>query len=153
MKTEYTIFQKILEAICAIVMIAYITYLLKSWGSIPDHIPAHFNAAGVADRWGKKSEILVLPMIGIILYIGLTVINFFPRAWNVPRVKNVQNLPFVYSTMKTMMIGIKVEIVSVFFFITHFQANAQGLPILFLPVYLVVLFGTIIFFTVKCYRA
>ena len=153
MKTRYTILQRALEVIGAVLFIAYIIYLFRVWAVVPDKIPAHFNGAGLVDRWGKKNELLMLPIMGVVLYLGLTLISFFPGVWNVPKIRNPQNLPFVYSMMKTMLIGLKVEILALFFCITYFQAGAQNLPWMVLPIYLTVLFGTIISCLVRCYRA
>lgn len=33
---------------------------------LPDQIPAHYNAAGLADRWGSKYETLILPVMVIL---------------------------------------------------------------------------------------
>ena len=35
---------------------------------LPDSIPVHYNAAGAADRWGSKYEMLIFP--GLLLPYG-----------------------------------------------------------------------------------
>lgn len=30
---------------------------------MPDRVPVHFNGAGIADRWGSKYELLIMPVI------------------------------------------------------------------------------------------
>ena len=52
-------------------------YLLSIWGTLPDTIPTHFNANFEADRFGKKSEILVflLIMVFVSMVISLLLNN------------------------------------------------------------------------------
>ena len=52
-KALYTI-STLLTVLSLIVPLAALLFL-------PDSIPAHYNAAGVVDRWGSKYEILIFP--------------------------------------------------------------------------------------------
>lgn len=88
MKTEYTRFQKMLEIVGIILLVLFVGFIAMSWGELPDKIPVHYNAAGVIDIWGNKGEILILPVITILLYGGLSGITLFPQIWNVPQTKN-----------------------------------------------------------------
>lgn len=152
MKTKYSKFQLFLEIIGAAILISFFIFLVKSWGNIPERIPGHYNAAGVVDRWGNKNEILLMPIIGAILYLGLTIITFFPQIWNVPMPQNQENKEAVYKCMKTMLISLKVEITAMFFYITFHSVNAMDLPIAFLPIVLLIIFGSLTYFIVRSYR-
>lgn len=46
--------------ICLILLPGSAIYLTLNWGEIPDQVPAHYNASGIIDRWGSKSEFLIL---------------------------------------------------------------------------------------------
>lgn len=74
----------VLEAIGLLSLVGMILYIAVNWSNIPELIPGHYNSAGEIDRWGSKSEILVPPIVGIIMYIGLSVVTLFPSIWNVP---------------------------------------------------------------------
>ena len=41
----------------------------------PDTIPVHFDINGIADRWGSKFEMLVLPVMAIITMIMFLIIH------------------------------------------------------------------------------
>lgn len=43
----------------------------------PDKIPVHFDINGIADRWGSKYEMLVLPIMAIITMIMFEIISRF----------------------------------------------------------------------------
>ena len=40
------------------------------WNDLPDQLPMHFNAKGKADKYGERSSIFILPILGAIL-VGL----------------------------------------------------------------------------------
>ena len=42
--------------ISAIMLLTYIIVLISIWSRIPDTVPTHFNAAGVADSYGSKKK-------------------------------------------------------------------------------------------------
>lgn len=66
------------NVICLSLLIGVSLYLVLFWNGIPQQIPAHYNAAGAVDRWGSKSELLMLQALGWALYIGLTAWSTFP---------------------------------------------------------------------------
>ncbi len=50
---------------------------------LPEKLPIHFNAEGVADQYaGRMTAILALPIICAVLTILLTLITNKPTAWN-----------------------------------------------------------------------
>jgi hypothetical protein len=107
---------------------------------------------GEIDKWGSKYEILFLPAIGILLYTFITAVSFFPQIWNVPVKITDENKEAVYFSAKDLFILIKVEILAFFFYINYHTLTAQPLPITFLPVFIIIFFGTIIFFTKRIIR-
>jgi uncharacterized membrane protein len=60
MKLKKTAWDWITEALSLALVLGTILYLIVMWKSIPDTIPAHYNAAGEVNRWGGKSELLML---------------------------------------------------------------------------------------------
>ena len=152
MKTEYTRLQKSLEIVGIILLVLFIGFIAISWGQLPDKIPGHYNAAGVVDRWSNKWEILMLPVITIILYGGLSLILLYPQIWNVPQTKKESNKYLVYSTLKTMLILMKVEVTANFFFISYFSVKGMNLPAMYTPIFVVIIFGTLIYYIWKSYK-
>lgn len=152
MKTAYTKLQKILEIIGIILLISFIGFIAISWADLPNKIPGHYNAAGVFDRWADKWEILMLPVITTILYGGLSVIGLFPQMWNVPQIKKESNKYLVYSTKKTMLILMKVELVANFFLVSYFSVRGKNLPALYTPIFLIIIFASLIYYTLKSYK-
>lgn len=152
MKLSYTRFQKAIEFITVIILLGTLIYLILSWGKLPDKIPAHYNPAGVVDRWGSKNEILTIPIMSIALYILLTIVSFFPSIWNVPVKITEENRWFVYYNLKTMLILIKLEIIILFSYITYCNIKVQSLGGWFLPIELIMIFGTLTYYLIKVTR-
>ena len=73
----------VLEAIVSLSCLVGVSlYLILAWSTIPAQIPAHYNAAGEVNRWGSKSELIVLPIISVLLYGLITLIEHYPQGWN-----------------------------------------------------------------------
>lgn len=71
-------------------------YLIISWGSLPEEIPGHFNAAGEVDRWGSRYEILILPIISVLLWGGMSLLEKKPHIHNYPARLNENNAHAFY---------------------------------------------------------
>lgn len=149
-KSRYDV---VINLFCLLLLVGIVAILIVNWSNIPDKIPGHYNAVGEVDRWGNKEELLILPIIGWILYIGITVLEQFPQIWNTGVKVTEQNATRIYRILKNMVGTIKLLMVFVFVFLTANSAFAKALPDWFLPTFLVLIFGSMIFFIVKLIRA
>lgn len=61
---------------------AALVYLLVQWNQLPDRIPAHFGANGEVDRYGSRIELLLLPVIGVVMWAGLWILEKYPHTYN-----------------------------------------------------------------------
>ncbi|PIC79336.1 hypothetical protein CSV75_12115 [Sporosarcina sp. P18a] len=61
---------------------AALVYLLLQWNQLPDRIPAHFGANGEVDRYGSKIELLLLSVIGVVMWVGLWIVEKYPYMFN-----------------------------------------------------------------------
>lgn len=143
--------EKILEGISILEVIAACTYLAIVWTRIPDKIPTHFDFSGKVDSFGGKGSLFIFLVIMFILYIILTIVSKFPQHYNyVVKITN-ENAERQYQNAHTLMVWLKVEITSTLLFIEWkniqvAMSNANGLGLLFLPVFFIVLFGTLGFY-------
>jgi Protein of unknown function (DUF1648). len=143
----------IVNLICIGLLIGLLIYLCLSWSSIPEKLAGHYNAAGEINRWGTKGELLITPIIAWIIYIGLTIVENFPQIWNTGVQVTENNKVRIYRIIKNLLGTEKVIVVSVFTFITINQSLSKPLPIWFLPVFLVLMFGSLILFIFKLVKA
>ncbi|NLB42992.1 MAG: DUF1648 domain-containing protein [Clostridiales bacterium] len=152
MKITRSRYDIIVEILCMLCLLGTVLYLVINWGNIPDEIPGHYNALGQVDRITKKSSIIALPIVTAIMYIGMSAIERFPQAWNTGVTITEENKNRLYRIMKDMLKTTKLLIVVVFSYMTINSAIATQLSPWFLPVFLILMFGSMIYYIVKIIR-
>jgi len=153
MRIKNSILDIVLNAVCVLLLIGLVIYLIIRWSSIPDQIPGHFNASGEVTRWDSKSTLIVMPIIAGVLYIGMTILEQFPQVWNTGVRVTQDNMFRVYKILKSMISIIKLLIVATFTTIAIVQSYAVSLPVWLLPVFISLIFGTVIINLVRLVRA
>lgn len=149
-KTKYDI---IIEICCLLCLIGVLLYLTITWNNIPDEIPGHYNAMGQIDKITGKSSLIALPAVAWIIYIGMSIIEKFLQIWNTGVTITEENKHRIYRILKDMLKTIKLITVAVFTYLTINSAIAIPLPIWFLPVFLILTFGSLIFFIGKLVKS
>ncbi len=59
----------------AIALLTAFVVLGLYYGSLPKIIPIHFNAQGLADGFGNKSTLWVVPVLALLICLGLIQLN------------------------------------------------------------------------------
>ncbi|MFP5437749.1 MAG: DUF1648 domain-containing protein [Bacteroidia bacterium] len=153
-KIPLTPTDKAIEITGVVSVIAFWGYLVVSYSSLPDVIPTHYGGSGKADGFGDKISILGLPIVATILYIGITILNRFPHVFNYPSEITPENAVSQYTIMTRMMRWLKLVVVIIFgsvayqTVVTARSADPQ-LGSWFLPLTMVLLYGTIFYFITK----
>lgn len=153
MKSKRSKFNRIMDALCLILLAGVILYLIIAWNSIPDRIPGHYNAAGEVDRIGSKKELIITPIVGWIIFIGVSLIERFPQVWNTGVTVTEENRERVYRAIWNMLSTLKLIMVLDFAFLTINSSLSKPLPVWFTPVFLILVFGALIFYIVKVIKA
>lgn len=153
MKIKNTKFDIVVNIICIVLLVGMVVYLFFNWTGIPDKVPMHHNFLGEVDRWGSKSEILILPAISWFLYILITITEHFPNIWNTGVEVTEQNKERVYRILKNMVVSTKLIIVCVLTYLVIQTSMKLELTAWFLPLFIVVLFGDMAFWMWKLKKA
>lgn len=148
-KVTYTFLQKVIEVLCAGTILFLIVFLIINWPNIPNKIASHYNALGTPDAWSSKESILTMPIVNLGLYLLLTVVSFFPKVWNIPVEITNENYLFIYQNMRSMLCFLKLIIVATFTYISICDATGRSLGSFFLILFLVLLFGVMIYYIRK----
>ena len=77
-------FQKALNLFSILALVLTFLYPLLKWNQIPDTIITHWGFSGQPDGWGPKGTIWIIPVVSLVLYLPLTMLEKFPSVWNVP---------------------------------------------------------------------
>lgn len=83
---------------------------LSNYSALPQTIPTHFNASGVADDYGSKNTIFLLPVLTF-LVVGLTsILSRFPHRFNYLTTITPENAATEYLKMRKFLRFINVFI-------------------------------------------
>jgi len=146
----------LLEALAAAAVLTVIALIGIHWGSLPERIPTHFNAAGEPNGWGPRNMLLILGGVAVGLYIVLSVAARAQRFVNVP-FQLRRDDPHVQAEMLSMVIMVKtVTLVQLAWTIWRniqtAQGHAEGLGPWFLPIYLTCLFLPLAYHLARLWR-
>lgn len=156
-KLELTTTDKIFELIGWALIPAIWVLAIINYNNLPDTIPIHFNGSGQADGFGGKGNILTLPVIATILFVGLTILNKFPHVFNYPVNITIDNALRQYTNATKMIRYLKLIIVLIFGLIVlqvirNVNGQASGLGIWFLPLTFGLIFIPVIYFVIKSFK-
>lgn len=151
-----SVLETFLNTVSVLIFFVMLVYLFVQYSTLPDQVPGHYNAAGEADRWGGKSELFLLPIIGAALWVGMTVFEKYPHIYNYMNLKE-ENTVAQYKNAQLMINALKNEIVILFSFISvqtvRVASGAEdGLGIVFMSIFLVVVLGTVLYFMWRMWR-
>ena len=143
----------VFEAIVSLSCLVGVTlYLILTWNTIPAKVPMHYNAAGEVNQWGSKSGLIIFPIISWLIYGMITLIERYPQIWNTGVRITKENRDQVYRLLKDLIAWVKMITLSIFGFLTVLSALARNLPVWFLLVFVVLLFGVIAYYIVRITR-
>lgn len=126
------------------------SYFAVKWADLPNTIPIHFNSSGDANGWGSRSILIILPLLALALFIGLSVLSKFPHKFNYFVQITEENARNQYTNGRLLVSWLKLEIVLLFGYIEWdiVQAalgNSNSLGFLFY-VFIVIILATIVYF-------
>ncbi|QMV42520.1 DUF1648 domain-containing protein [Cohnella cholangitidis] len=150
--------ERVLQALTLIAFLWGIGYLIAQWSDLPATVPAHYNGKGEIDRWGSKWELAILPGIGLILYVGLTILSRFPHLYNYPVTITEENAVRQYLLARKMIGWTNLEILVLFSYIewTSIQSalgKGDGMSMWSIPILLIAIFGTMAIYFVRAFRS
>jgi uncharacterized membrane protein len=148
---------RVVEWIGWLALILLWGFTLWNYSALPESIATHFNATGHADAYGSKSSIFILPIIGSVIFIGLSFLNRYPYIFNYPTPITAENAGRQYANGTRLIRYLKSLLVIVFGFILQVTmrtaaTHSEGLGILFFPITLGVMFVLLIIFIVRAMR-
>jgi len=113
-KLQLSFSDKIFELIGWILLTALWIFTIVNYYTLPKTIPIHFDFSGNPDRYGDKSNMLVLAIIPTVLFFAMTILNKYPHIFNYPVKITPENAPRQYSLATRMIRYLKIIIVLIF---------------------------------------
>ena len=86
-----------------IVLIPFL-YLAYVWNSLPEKVPLHWNIEGEIDRYGEKSDLILIPvLLPLLIYVLFTII---PKIDPKGKIKNMGNKYTILKTIMTLFMSV-----------------------------------------------
>lgn len=146
MKVRRSKLDRVNNVLCLLMLSGTVIFLMLYWDKIPDMIPGHYNFAGEIDSMSGKGSLIGLIAVGWGLFLGITLIEKFPQAWNTGVQVTEENKERVYRTLKNFIEAIKFLVVLLFSYMTLCSVNGDALSPYFTPGMLIVWIGLFIVF-------
>jgi hypothetical protein len=156
-EVPYTSTEVALEVIAMAGLLLICALTLLFWASLPAVIPTHFDFSGVPDAWGGKESLLIFPVMSLALYGLLTLVNRYPHKFNYLWPITAQNAPDQYRLAHALLVWLKLEVVLLFAYLEWLTlqtalGQTAGLGLLFLPLTLLAIFGTVGVYLYRAYQ-
>ncbi|WP_421976029.1 DUF1648 domain-containing protein [Roseivirga seohaensis] len=138
-----------------LILIGLWVIVFINFQDLPETIPIHFNAAGKADGFGNKWNMLTLPIVASVLYIGITILNKYPHVFNYPTEILTEENALKNYTMATQLLRVlKLVLVIIFSLIVfrtlqNINGTAEGLGVWLLPLTLGMIFIPMAYYIIK----
>lgn len=123
---KYETIDYIIESLGIIALVCLVTAPIYFYNSLPDNIPIHYNIHGQPDAYESKQTIWILPLIGLFLYIGMTLLNKIPHLFNYPTKVTSENAERLYRIGTRTVILLKVISTLIFAYL-NFKTISIGL--------------------------
>ncbi len=144
---------KYMEYLGLLLIFSVWVLFLYFWFSLPDIVPMHFDFKGNIDRWGNKNELILLPIITSVLYIGMTIINKFPHKFNFPSEITAENVEKQYILATRFIRSLKITIALMFnLILIHIANSINGntkMEFLLFPALIIGIFSQLIIYLIK----
>lgn len=113
------------------------------WGRIPDTIPMHYGASGMADSYSDKSSLILLFFIVAMLMGVMSIVVYYVKTSATSKyATDAEKLQL--DTVYPMLIFVNLVIQVMFSYIMFCCVTSRNLGVLFLPVFLVATFLPIV---------
>lgn len=119
LKIPFTKIDVALEILAVLILLSFCIFNWINYDSLPEIIPIHFRGNGTVDGYGSKITLALLPLLGIILYGGLTYLGCHPEKFNYTTEITADNARKQYTIAVKMLRVMKLSIVIVFFAIDY----------------------------------
>lgn len=156
---QSTTTDKWFDRISYLLLLILIAYPVYFYFALPDTVPTHLNINGEIDGYGSKETILLMPAVGLFLFIMLIILLRFPHIYNYPVKVTPQNAVRMYTSgvrfLRIVRLWIMIVLIIV---IVSFIRMATGvnkdsdkwlLPLILLLAFGLLVFSLVRFFNIK----
>ncbi len=148
------LFDRLVEALGVFALLLLVGLPAWHYTALPETIPIHYGIDGQPDGYGPRWTVWILPAIGLVTYIGLAILTRFPHIYNYPVKITAENAESQYRMVCRFIRVLNTVIAGLFTYLTFADIQTalgvqNGPGSFFLPVFVLLIFGTIGFYLYK----
>lgn len=158
LKLTYSFSEKLLQILSFVALTVLVVLTICAMAGLSTKIPTHFGVGGSPDSWGGKGSLLLLPIMGGVLYLSLTILERFPWIYNYPVEITKENAARQYGLARRLLEWMKFILTGTFLYlqwqtIQVAKGLSGGFGVWFLPAFLLLLFGVTGILIYKMFKA
>jgi uncharacterized membrane protein len=119
LKIPRTPFERVLQVIAAASVVALLIFVRSVWSQLPETVPTHFGVGGSPDAWGSRDKLLALPILAVLIFLVLSVVEVFPQTYNYPVSVTAEKLRELYQRGRQLILIVKVIVILSLAFIVY----------------------------------
>ncbi len=112
---------RIIDALSYAALITLFAISLAFYFDLPEEIPYHYGFSGTPDAFSGKNSIWILPGVGALIIIGISLLSKIPSVFNYPVKITAQNAAKQYS-MAIRFLGLLKLLIGWFFCVLNYQS-------------------------------
>lgn len=155
-KGEVTTADTILNVASILLVLVLWGLVLYKYSSLPETINTHFDAAGNVNGRGSKATLFVLPVMGTISFVILSVLLNYPHLFNYPFRLTEENVQRQYTLaarlIRLINVGLLFSMMIVVYAMTSQQPKAS-IGVWVLPLIIGVTTIPIIYYFIQARKA
>lgn len=157
LKIALDLIDKIIESIGIVALLMLFLIPLMYYGELPNSIPSHFDIHGEVDAYSNKSILWLLPMIGLITYIGLAFLNRYPHIFNYPKKITIENAAYQYKMATRFIRSLNTLIIGLFTYLSYSTiqlalGNQSSLRMCISILFVILILSLILVYSFQSYR-
>ena len=148
----------LLDTTGGIMVILLMALPVYTYSSLPEIIPIHFNARGIADGYGSREMIWVLPILVFLIFVGVAILADHPHLFNYLVEITKENAERQYRMATRLLRILNLLVAGIFLYIMYvkvalYPATNTGLGVFFLPFSLMAIFGILVIYILMSLKA
>ena len=146
------LFDKIMAVLAILILLAATVFVLINWSNMPEQIPSHYDFKGQPDAYGGKGTLVVLMVTAWILVPMMMILGNFPKFYNTGVQRTPTNEAVINRITRDLISFMEFAIAVLFAYMMIVPVIGASMGAWFIPVFLGVIFGSIIVTVVRLIR-
>ena len=118
-RNKNTFWGKVSEIILFLFVVWMVLWPICQFARLPETIPTHINIRGDIDGYGNRIVVLVLPIVGVLFYVGLSFLQKVPHLYNYPIEVTDDNARVLYALGVQMVRFVKTIMIIMLVYLTY----------------------------------